>query len=133
MTNNEIITLLKQAVGYNYPTGILWNIISSLSKEDEKYMNDHYYLYTKDYYPRMRHKIEKCPWISIKDRLPEKEGRYLTLLDCNEHEIDVNTYENGKWIWCNSHVCYWMPIPEENDNEIDYEPSVMNWHDGGQY
>lgn len=136
MTNNEIINILKETVGYDSSKKyFMGHIGSALSKEECIAMGNCEYHY--DYYPKIRKKIESLPWISIKEKLPEIDGRYLTLLDCNEHEIDVNTINmcgdgNRHWSWCDKHVCYWMPIPEENDNEINYKPSVMNWKDGGQ-
>lgn len=138
MTNNELIKALKVAVGYDHEEALkgsgMYRIGSALSDDEFMKIVD---TYKSEYYPRVRALIEKLPWISTNDMLPETDGDYLTLLDCNEHEIDVNhirLYPDGNrhWMWCDRHVCYWMPIPEANDNEISWKPSKMDWHDGGQ-
>ncbi|WQJ53809.1 MAG: hypothetical protein [Wendovervirus sonii] len=127
MTNKQIIDILTQTVGYKKDF-VLGAIGSSLSKDEFDKMGRIEYL---QYYIKMRNMIESLPWISVKDKLPECDGQYLTLLDCNEHEIDNNWYKDKTWGWCRTHVQYWMPIPEDNDNEITYIPSKMDWKDGG--
>lgn len=57
-------------------------------------------------------------WISVKERLPEKEGWYLTCSDDNgtPQAIGVTRFDGKGWeddddsYYC--HVDYWMPIPE---------------------
>lgn len=129
MTNREIIEKLRKSVGYSKEDMNFMGSISSTFHGSE-------YLYGA-HYRQMRQVIESLPWISVKDRLPEDDSKCLTLLDCNEHEVDVQSIRlcgdgNRHWVWCDKHVCYWMPIPQDNDNEITYTPSKMDWHDGGQ-
>lgn len=136
MTNNELIAALVEAVGYDPDEKYgMYHIGSALSKEEQIAMTQ--FEYSWNYYPKIRKMIENLPWIDANEMLPPEDGRYLTLLDCNEHEIDKNSIElkpDGKrhWSWCDRHVCYWMPIPEKNDNPISWKKSKMNWHDGGQ-
>lgn len=136
MTNNELISALVTAVGYdpNKEHG-MWRIGSALTEEELIAMSN--LEYSWNYYPKIRKMIEDLPWIAVNEMLPPEDGEYLTLLDCNEHEIDKNCIKlkpDGKrhWGWCDRHVCYWMPIPEKNDNPISWKKSKMNWIDGGQ-
>lgn len=128
MTNKQIIESLKTAVAYDYPNSTIWNICCSIPEGLEETMTSYQY---SQHYDKMRAIIDSLPWISIKDRLPETDGRFLTLLDCDEHKIVANNYRSGNWgLYNNTHVCHWMPIPEENDQEIDYKPTVpFVWKD----
>lgn len=136
MTNNELINALIEAVGYDPDDEYgMYHIGTALPAKEYREMSDREYIYK--YYPKIRRMIEALPWISVKDSLPPTDGKYLTLLDCNEHEINKNTIRlcgDGRrhWSWCDRHVCYWMPIPEKNDEEITWKRSIMNWVDGGQ-
>lgn len=51
-------------------------------------------------------------WISTKDRLPEKDGRYICFV---RNEIDVLGFEKDKkyseLLW-KCEVSHWMPLPE---------------------
>jgi len=51
----------------------------------------------------------KFIWISVKDRLPEKDGRYLVVEDHHYKWVGVCSMRNGKFDYP---VKYWMPIPE---------------------
>lgn len=61
-------------------------------------------------------------WISVKDRLPERQGttylnaRYLVLYHGYYHDINVFSPSNKKWL-CGEvdkteHVTHWMDIPD---------------------
>ena len=48
-------------------------------------------------------------WISVKDRLPDEDGRYLV---CENHMykwVGVCSMRNGEF---EMSVSYWMPLPE---------------------
>lgn len=58
----------------------------------------------------------KCPWISVKDRLPTGGGHYLCMDD--NHNIAVLAFVGDKWINTKTFtdvplevVIYWMPKP----------------------
>jgi hypothetical protein len=58
-------------------------------------------------------------WISVKDRLPEKDGIYLT---CNKKkEYEFHFFQTGKrmWpaVWAEDGVTHWMPLPEPPKGE----------------
>lgn len=59
-------------------------------------------------------------WISVKDRLPEKNGEYLVSL-CDGPYITSALYERGRQVseWTDTieeyldyQVAHWMPLPE---------------------
>lgn len=67
-------------------------------------------------------------WISVKERLPDKRGKYLVygyLPLSNLNVFEIATYENdGKW-WTAARteiITHWMPLPgppkqKEDDKE----------------
>jgi hypothetical protein len=66
-------------------------------------------------------------WISVKDRLPEEDGKYI--VSKINGEVDVYMYYTGKYDNCGwysspwykgNDALYWMPFPsppEVKDNE----------------
>ena len=72
---------------------------------------------------RVMNWIEQAPtvsgWVSVKDRLPEKDGVYLVY--CDRESVFSAWYERGRehseWTddyegYCDLDVTYWMPLPE---------------------
>ena len=66
-------------------------------------------------------------WISVKDRLPDAKGEYLTAyhpchwdsVDYRRTQIDVDTWR-GKTTWAKKkyhRVTHWMPLPEPPKEE----------------
>ncbi len=48
-------------------------------------------------------------WISIKDKQPERDGRYLVVEEHWSHWIGVDSMVDGKF---NMPISHWMPLPE---------------------
>lgn len=48
-------------------------------------------------------------WISVKDRLPDEDGRYLVVENHLYRWVGVSTMRNGEF---DMPVEYWMPLPE---------------------
>lgn len=48
-------------------------------------------------------------WISIKDKFPDKDGRYLVSEDNQPKWIGVCSLRDGKWDFT---ITHWMPLPE---------------------
>ncbi len=71
------------------------------------------------HYNKCKKELEALPWEKVvenprlpqKDEYPTENGEYVTMLDCNEHEVLVNTFRNGKWLlYNNTHVKWWMSL-----------------------
>ena len=56
-------------------------------------------------------------WISVKDRLPEKDGMYLCLtMFKNKLNYQITLWGGKHWFY-GYDVCYWMPLPEPPKEE----------------
>lgn len=67
-------------------------------------------------------KDEKKPeWISVKDRLPEKNSIVLVCMDNGKYKVVLTSHlsSNGEWISYdkNRKVTHWMPFPEPPKEE----------------
>lgn len=67
-------------------------------------------------------KDEKKPeWISVKDRLPEKNSIVLVCMDNGQYKVVLTSHlsSNGEWISYdkNRKVTHWMPFPEPPKEE----------------
>lgn len=75
----------------------------------------------------IRDRIKQLPpihtephWIPVTERLPEKDGEYLTTWIDAQKKLCVNVFlvENGVWYWNqkylfpNWRIIAWMPLPE---------------------
>ena len=52
-------------------------------------------------------------WISVEERLPENEGRYLAIF-YEEMIIDFGYYRPSVG-WCEQGITHWMPLPKAPD------------------
>ena len=76
--------------------------------------------YRNQFYPEAKRLLESLPWTKvvkyprnpeIDGEDPTEDGIYLTMMDCNEHEVCTNTFENGRFYWMNrTHIKWWMPL-----------------------
>lgn len=48
-------------------------------------------------------------WVNAKERLPDKDGRYLVVEDHYHDWVGVTTMRNGKF---NMPIKYWMELPK---------------------
>ena len=59
---------------------------------------------------------QKPKWISVKDELPEVDGRYLTAIKKHVMELDYESesgwYNNDTDYFYNTSVTHWQPLPE---------------------
>jgi hypothetical protein len=49
-------------------------------------------------------------WISVKERLPDKNGRYLICTKYTSKRIELTLFEDGEWAYYK--VSHWMALPE---------------------
>lgn len=55
--------------------------------------------------------VEMPGWVCRKDRLPEKDGLYLTLTYADgAFWPQIGKWVGGEWLYC-AYVHYWMAIP----------------------
>lgn len=67
-------------------------------------------------FPKTKNAKYSFEWVSVRERLPEKDGRYLV---CTEHWsnwVGVSSLRSG--VWDDSKVSHWMNLPEP-PNEIN--------------
>lgn len=64
---------------------------------------------------------KKPEWISVKDRLPEKNSIVLVCMDNGQYKVVLTSHlsSNGEWILYdkNRKVTHWMPFPEPPKEE----------------
>lgn len=64
---------------------------------------------------------KKPEWISVKDRLPEKNSIVLVCMDNGQYKVVLTSHlsSNGEWISYdkNRKVTHWMPFPEPPKEE----------------
>lgn len=117
MTKEEIYSILKFAAGFeldedNFGSGSIAKTFSH-SNSITEYMYEHY--------PKMCEMLESLPWEKEidnprnpkRDDYPTEDGIYITMMDCNEHEVCTNTFHDGHFSWMNrTHIKWWMKLPE---------------------
>jgi len=73
------------------------------------------------HYPKMAKLLESLPWERVVKyprnpqihEYPTEDGIYITMMDCNEHEVCTNTFRDGNFSWMNhTHIKWWMKLPE---------------------
>ena len=76
-------------------------------------------------YAKMMKRYPENPWISVRDELPKEEGKYIV---CTERGSVYCTrfykgcgYEGIFKTDTNTHITYWMPLPEPPKEDIKNE------------
>lgn len=119
MEGNEILEVLKRCANFTPTKGKNGYFVGvgtiSLCPECATMRSCDYELHYNQY----KKELEALPWEKVvenprlpqKDEYPTENGEYVTMLDCNEHEVLVNTFKNGSWLlYHNTHVKWWMPL-----------------------
>ena len=63
-------------------------------------------------------------WIDVKEKMPDKDGRYLVVESYLPRWVGVSVFRRG--MWQSSVTSHWMPLPElpiDNNKdkwEVDY-------------
>ena len=119
MITNEILQALKEGANFEIkPKGTGYGSISNFPECRNKngVMTSHqYYIH----YEKKKKILESIPWTKVvenprnpkPEEYPTKDGEYITMLDCNEHEVICNSFRDGRWLlYDKTHVKWWMPF-----------------------
>lgn len=122
MEREEIYRILKEAAGFelddnNFGYGAINRTFKS--RYEDYPHNNCLQEYINEHYPKMVKLLESLPWEKeVKnprnprpDEYPSEDGEYITMMDCNEHEVCTNTFHDGKFSWMNgTHIKWWMKL-----------------------
>lgn len=135
MEPSEILEILKDCANFEigkpkygsfiYGFGSIYNCPICRGMSPEFYCSIHY--------PAMAKILESLPWTKIIENprnpkpedYPTEDGLYITMMDCNEHEICTNTFKDGNFSWMNkTHIKWWMPLSNLYETETAKEKKV---------
>lgn len=134
MEPNKILEILKDCAGFKIeklPFGTIHGFGSIKNCPICKDMSLEFYC--SIHYPTMVKALESLPWtknIEIPSNpkpedYPTEDGLYITMMDCNEHEICTNTFKDGNFSWMNkTHIKWWMPLSNLYETETAKEKKV---------
>ena len=117
MTRQEILDILKE--GANFSLDEKGYGFGAVNRCPEcKGITSDYYWYVL--YPAKTKLLESLPWNAVKNprnplpaEYPSEDGEYITMMDCNEHEVCTNTFRSGRFSWMDkTHIKWWMKLPE---------------------
>lgn len=134
MTTKEIIETLRDGGNFRFhKKNNIWvgrggiNDFPECRLDNPNHMHEYDYIY--HWYPMKKKILESIPWTkevkyprapAIYDEYPTEDGEYITMLDCDEHAILINTFRNGTWTLYNeTHVKWWMPFTKEMEEYAD--------------
>ena len=120
MNRQEILDVLKKAANFtpNFKDGHMYGIGAINMCPECQYMNSLQY---NLHYTKMKNALENLPWDMVvanprmpkPEEYPQEDGDYITMCDCNEHEVNGNPFHGGRWtIYDGTHVKWWMKLPE---------------------
>lgn len=119
MGSEEILRVLKEGANFEIEHKVAGGF-GAIDKFDEcgKMSQQEY----SKHYEQKRMLLESLPWNVVKNprnpmenEYPKENGTYLTMLDCDEHKVLLNTFKNGRWLFYHeTHIKWWMPNPFEN-------------------
>lgn len=71
----------------------------------------------------LQKELARYKWVSVKDRLPEKDGFYLAwyTFKGNGHTRDIFYYNSGHGASLSSAITHWMPLPTPPESEDDVD------------
>lgn len=119
MKRDEILSVLKRCANFQLneaEEGRVSDIGAICFCEGCKDMTETEY---KAHYNQCKAELEALPWdgfvenprLPKENEYPTENGEYITMLDCNEHEVLINAFRNGLWLlYHKTHVKWWMPL-----------------------
>jgi hypothetical protein len=142
MDTKEIVRILKTAANMTFESkdGRLYGngaINRCLECRNEKMIQEEY---CNVFHPKMAKLLESLPWEKTVrsprnpriEEYPDKNGQYITMLDCNEHEVLINSYKNGRWsLYDRTHIKWWMPVPTDIEKYLNKQTlKELYWTSG---
>lgn len=124
MEFKEILEKLKEGANFElkYDKDGRLGGYGAINRFDECKLENNPSQYWYDYvhYPEKKKILESLPWNTVENprypkpgEYPTEDGDYITMLDCNEHEVWHNKFRDGNWLIFNkTHVKWWIKIPE---------------------
>jgi len=89
---------------------------------------DAWYYYCQELHEK--HSYEEPRWVSVEERLPEKDGDYLTLFKRNNY-MCILQFENNYWkvAGYQSDITHWKPIitPQQEAERSKGCPNLRSW------
>lgn len=89
---------------------------------------DAWYYYCQEWHEK--HSYEEPRWVSVEERLPEKDGDYLTLFKRNNY-MCILQFENNYWkvAGYQSDITHWKPIitPQQEAERSKGCPNLRSW------
>lgn len=121
LSRQEILDTLKKGANFTFDgKEYHWGAINNFPEcKKDGSMTQSYY--NSVHYPAKAKILESLPWNVVeKPREPERyeypaeDGDYITMLDCDEHCVLMNTFRDGHWVVYNkTHVKWWLKLPDE--------------------
>lgn len=112
---NNLITILKKSANFElHENGHGYGAINRCPECKDMTLKEY-----DLHYQKCKQLLESLPWEKIvqnpynpkADEYPKEDGLYITMMDCNEHEVCTNTFRDGHFIWRDrTHIKWWMPI-----------------------
>lgn len=68
-----------------------------------------------DWLTELQERREADRWISVKDRLPDKEGRCLVFTDYGD--VTMDSFVDGMFVCNLGNVTHWKPLPKAPESE----------------
>ena len=66
-----------------------------------------------------KHDRPQGEWISVKDKLPDKEGRCLVFTDYGD--VTMDSFRDGMFVCNLGNVTHWKPLPKAPESEAKNE------------
>ena len=121
MTPTEIFNILKEYAGFELKQTEHGVYAHGSINQHPKYRGISEWFYRRVYYTAASQKLESLPWTKIvkdprnprENEYPTEDGVYITMMDCNEHEVCTNEFRDGHFVWMHkTHIKWWMKLPD---------------------
>ena len=119
MKTEELLLALKEGANFEMTKENFgysgWGNILNFPECKEMSRSEYNY-----HYEKKKKLLESLPWTKVVENprnpkegeYPTEDGEYITMLDCNEHEVLTNRFRDGSWLlYHKTHIKWWMLNP----------------------